>query len=231
MRRATYILLSVLVLVIGFELMQIAGEDTTFTSALSNIAFRNNFHTVVEGRFFRSAEMPPDELERVYREHGVRTVLDLRLGAENAEALTIAERLRVEQLGGDYVHFPLRGSRVPTHEQMRELISILDNAKTPVLVHCTSGSHRSGLVAAVWLMTQEGQSVDVAKGQLAPVFGFFRFERALKSYIQGHPTLDNLLWIFESKSRETGISFREWVGWESEKSQAQSREAPDDRAS
>ena len=68
-----------LVAAIGY---QMGSESTYFTSYAANAIFRHNFHSVIPGRFYRSAQMPRDALAETIREHGIRTVIDLRLNED-----------------------------------------------------------------------------------------------------------------------------------------------------
>ena len=201
----------VVIAVLAFEWEQLTGEDTHFTSSIAHLLFHNNLHAVVEGKVYRSAEMPAADLEKVIREKGIKTVLDVRLGKDEGEFDGGAEAETVKSAGAHYVHFPLRGSRVPTAERVESLMETLDSVQTPVLVHCTSGTHRSGVVSAIWLMEKEGVAPEIAAKQLTSEYGFFRRERDLKSLVQGHPTIDHLIWMYLEKSRETNESFRDWL--------------------
>lgn len=214
-RKLLTLILSVLALLAGcviyFESQQVGSEETVFTSSVANVFFKDNFHSVADGKFYRSAEMSSDRLTERIAENHIRTVIDLRLGQEDAAEATQLEEETTKKSGATYVHFPLRGSRTLPREKLEKLLEVLDHAETPILVHCSSGTHRSGLVSAIWLVEKEGVPVDVAAEQLSPAFGFFRSERALKSFIQGHPTIDNVFWSYQERARLHPITFREWV--------------------
>lgn len=87
----------------------------------------------------------------------------------------------------------------------------LDEAVPPILVHCTSGTHRTGVVAAIWLIHKEGLLPEKAVGQLSSKFGFFYPERALKSLVQGQPTIDSIVWSYLHANEHQRIAFRDWI--------------------
>lgn len=194
------------------EVPQLLTETTAVTSFITRLVFHNNFYVVSAGKFYRSAEMSKEELTKTIGEYGLRTVIDLRksdyrdLGRNGLQ-----ERQVVENAGARYVHLPMVGSREPSPQVLQELLDVYDRNPEPILVHCSSGTHRSGVASAIWLLAKENASFKIAQEQLSPRFGFFRFERDLKSFIQGHPTIDKLLWRYKEASENGKISFRDWV--------------------
>jgi hypothetical protein len=48
---------------------------------------------------------------------------------------------------------PLNGSRLPTHDELRQLLTFFDRHEhEKVLVHCQAGADRTGLVAALFIL-------------------------------------------------------------------------------
>src|SRR5438105_1672086 len=62
-----------------------------------------------------------------------------------------------------------------TRQQIDEVLNIIRNAPKPLLVHCTSGADRSGLVSALYRLADEGASVDQADRQLSLIYGHFPY--------------------------------------------------------
>ena len=207
--RRTLLLLALLL--VALEGYQLATEQTLFTSAAANLLFENNLHTVVPGKLYRSAEMPPEALGGIIRRFGIATVLDLRLGKDGHAYPAGSEERAVKEAGAAYVSVPLKGSREPTREEVEALLSAFDRATPPVLVHCTSGTHRSGVASALWLIDKEGLDPRVAAEQLSLQYGFVYAERRLKGLIQGHPTIDGLVWDYLTAYQSTGVKLRDWV--------------------
>ena len=51
----------------------------------------------------------------------------------------------------------------PTPAQLEQFLSIVnDPAQQPVFVHCAGGHHRTGVMTAIYRMTQEGWASDAA---------------------------------------------------------------------
>jgi len=193
-------------------LPQIIGETTYFTSFAANFIFKNNLHEVVPGRFFRSAEMNPSDLSKTIKEHGIKTVIDLRLEiADNDAEQGITEKEVVEKAGGSYLHIPFSSARANQKEQLEQLLDAFDSVKTPILVHCSSGTHRSGVASAIWLIEKEGAPIEQAENQISAKYGYFQLERDIKAFFQGKPTLDAVLRYYAQANESERITFRDWL--------------------
>ena len=121
-----------------------------------------NFHTVEEGRLYRSAQPGEEQLSRWIEDYGIRTVLRLR-GSGRTRGLsyrpTLAADIAFEQV-------PLSASRYPAKDSLLELWRIFETAEYPMLVHCRAGADRTGLVSGLYLLQRTGD-LDRARGQLA----------------------------------------------------------------
>lgn len=195
------------VILLSLETYQLLTESTTFTSLFASIVFAGNFHEVVPNRFYRSSQMSPDKLSKIIEEYGIKTVIDLRLGEDESEKET--EKAITDSFNVRYVHIPMNGSEIPLKETVLKLLHTYDSVETPILVHCSSGTHRSGFASVVWLLDKEKQHFNIASQQMSMRYGFFRAERALKAFVQGHPTIDEVLWRY--KDSNLPLSFRKWV--------------------
>lgn len=201
---------------------QMVGETTAVTSYLANTIFANNLHEVVPHRFFRSAEMSRAELKDTIKRHGIKTVIDLRLDPDTPDSTGLREADAAATAGAIYVHLPFSSARADQLDQLAKLLELYDSAPLPILVHCSSGTHRTGVAAALWLLEKEHRPYDEAMLQLTPRYGFFRLERDMKSFFQGAPTLDM---IFPRYRKETGgesaltpISVKSWIAAQREAS-------------
>lgn len=110
--------------------------------------------TITPGEVYQSAEMAPEQLVRVAREHGIRAVIDLR--DEGWDRIR-AERDALERAGIVHYHVPSRQS--PSEATFRDFLEVARNpANHPLLIHCEHGEGRSVLFAAVYRMEFEGRT-------------------------------------------------------------------------
>lgn len=190
---------------------QLVSDTTAVTSYVANLVFRYNFHEVVPGRLYRSAEMPRDVLTAVVRENRIRTVIDLRLQEDFVDESGRTEADAARDGGARYVHIPLSSARADQLPRIKRLLDTFDTAETPLLVHCSSGTHRSGFATVLWLLEKEHAPLDAAESQISARYGFFALERAMKAIFQDAPTLDAVLRQWQIDARHKHVPFRRWL--------------------
>lgn len=89
---------------------------------------------------------------------GVRTVINLT--SHDAEE---NEPAFVEKAGMNYIQIPMTTHEYPSAAKVEKFLQIVnDPANQPVYVHCVGGKHRTGVMTAVYRMTQDGWSADRA---------------------------------------------------------------------
>ena len=77
---------------------------------------------------------------------GVTTVIDLR-----AEAGLATWDGVLSDLGMERFHLPIRDGQLPSAEQAREVLRIVDEADGKVFLHCGAGVGRTGALTAFYL--------------------------------------------------------------------------------
>lgn len=113
---------------------------------------------ISEGTFFHSSAMPPEELQKVVKRHGIKTVVDLRFES----AKTDEERAAMEAVGVQYRALPT--PQIPEDKTIDAFIEIIsDPANFPVLVHCHHGEGRAPLFGALYRIEAEGWSPEEAR--------------------------------------------------------------------
>jgi protein tyrosine/serine phosphatase len=87
---------------------------------------------------------------------GVKTVINL-IG--DASDLDPQEAAMVARQGMRYVNIPMSTRVPPTALQLDQFLALVnDAASQPVYVHCVGGSHRTGVMTAVYRITHDGLS-------------------------------------------------------------------------
>ena len=135
-----------------------------------HLAARHNFHSVSDGRVYRSAQMSGDSLAQAIRQYGIKTVINLR-GSNSGADWYNAELNTARQLGVSHFDFDLSASREVSDADMEKILATIDRAPKPVLIHCKNGADRSGLVGALYLYRLEHQSAAQADKQLTVFCG------------------------------------------------------------
>lgn len=117
------------------------------------IALDNRLVTVTPGAIYQSAAFEPDDLVATCRDHGIKTVIDLRNEVPEAVELAAAA---AEKAGITHVSLPTISH--PILEQAHAFLDALAAAEPPVLVHCQHGEGRSVMMCAVHRIENEGWS-------------------------------------------------------------------------
>ncbi len=132
-----------------------------------------NKHRVSE-RLWRSAQPAPHQLAKL-KADGVRTIVNLRGGREHGSWQL--QKDACDRLGLKLAEFVVRSRGAPDRETILSAKAFFDGLAYPAVFHCKSGADRAGFVAALYLIVQEGRTVDEALRQLSPRYGHFRFAK------------------------------------------------------
>jgi len=108
--------------------------------------------------------MSAPRLAQTLREHGVRTVLNLR-GANPDQSWYRAERETTLAAGATQVDVSMSSCIWMSRAQLRAILRALDSCRYPMLIHCAWGSERTGLVSAFAELLRDGSTLDDARAQ------------------------------------------------------------------
>lgn len=130
---------------------------------------QHNFHPIIAGEAYRSAQPDADDLARWKAEEGIRSVVNLR-GA-NPDADWYREEIAAARtLGLSHADFAMSASQDLSQTKAEALVALLDRMPKPVLIHCRSGADRTGLAAALYL-AMRGQGEAQAERQISFRYG------------------------------------------------------------
>lgn len=126
----------------------------------------HRFRQVEAGRLYRGGDPSTDELARLARKYGVRTVVsmldDKPRGADN-----IRELQRAEQCGLRFFNYPMPGNGLGDFDALDAAADRLaERENGPIYFHCAAGKNRSGAVQAAWRMRHCGWTIDQALAEL-----------------------------------------------------------------
>ncbi len=110
----------------------------------------DNLH-VVDDRLLRGAA-PSAEGLRDLAALGVTTVVDLRAEVDLADRGEL-----LAELGMERFHLPIRDGQLPSADQARKLLRIVEAADGKVFLHCGAGVGRTGALTA-WYLNATGQA-------------------------------------------------------------------------
>ncbi|MDB6066287.1 MAG: protein tyrosine phosphatase [Pedosphaera sp.] len=160
----------------------------------------NNFHIVSAGQLYRSGQMKSDVLAQVIQDHGIKSILNLR-GDSGTMDWYFSETNTAWRLGVQHFDFSLSANRELKDEEMDQILTTMSTAPKPILIHCKTGSDRTGLVGALYLYGVEGKSPEKAEHELNFIYGhvphlFWRdtiaMDRSFWRYVSNHVQESNL---------------------------------------
>jgi protein tyrosine/serine phosphatase len=132
--------------------------------------YNANFHTIVVGQAYRSSQMNAEQLTRVVQKYGIKSILNLR-GENTTSDWHQTEIATSAKLNVTHYDRSLGSGTPLTLEQMDDLVTLLQQAPKPILIHCLGGADRSGLVSALYRFAIEGQKPDAADKELSIWYG------------------------------------------------------------
>lgn len=139
---------------------------------LTYLHFSGNFHPVVAGELYRSAQVSGADIAIYRTSYGIRSILNLR-GAAPGEDWYDAEVAASDKLGLTHADFAMNASRQIGADEAARLVALMRGMPKPLLVHCRHGSDRTGLAVSLYLAAIKGADEAEAEKQLSLRFGHF----------------------------------------------------------
>jgi len=114
--------------------------------------FPKRFAVVEPGQLYRSGYLEKWPLERVVREHKLKTVLAL-MNDQPDKKRQQKEEETLRREGVNLIRIGMAGDGCADFELLERAAAMIDDpANRPLLVHCAAGVHRTGASYAVWRM-------------------------------------------------------------------------------
>ena len=165
-----------------------------------------NLEVVEPGVLIRSAQPGRGDIEKLYREYGVRTILSLR-DWEDPEVIAFAK-----EQGLDWIILKMKADDPPTPEQQALFFDLVEGRTVdleryrsvikrgsrkgggqavfgrPVLMHCQGGSDRAGIMTALFRIEEQGWSIEEAKQEMLSHYHFWFMHPGQFQYLDSyHP--------------------------------------------
>jgi hypothetical protein len=170
------------------------------------IQYQGNFGVVDPGRVYRSAR-PGDGLREWIRAYHLASILNL-CGGSQADAWYVSEVQVARELEVALYDLPLSATRRPTRRELLILIDLLGRCRYPLLIHCKSGSDRTGMASALYLLVGRGETPDRALRAFSIEHGHVPF---LGPEHLHEPLVEYAEWLKAHRLTHTPDRFRDWV--------------------
>jgi protein tyrosine/serine phosphatase len=185
----------------------LAGAALALLAYAGHVLLGSNFHTVIPGEVYRSAQISAASLERLIHGKHIRTVVNLRGCCDPEEwyldegRVTLRNNVSLEDLG-------FSAARLPSIVTLRQLLEVIDRSEYPILFHCHKGADRTGMASAIALLLRTNSPLEKAREQLGLRYGHLPIGRTLN--------IDRFFDLYEEwlKAQELTHSpavFRRWI--------------------
>ena len=148
--------------------------------------FEGNFAVVDPGRVYRSAQPGVDAAD-FFRGLGLASMLNLR-GGSPTDGYYRDELAAADRQGIDFYDLPMSATARPSRADLLRLIDLFRACRYPILIHCKSGSDRTGLAALIYRMVVLGEPPEAALSEFTvwrghfPIFGPERLHEPINEY-------------------------------------------------
>jgi protein tyrosine phosphatase (PTP) superfamily phosphohydrolase (DUF442 family) len=177
--------------------------------------------TVVEGRVYRSAQLSPESLQRIIKDKGIRTVINLRGGHRDLEWYT-KERKVAEENNVVLQDVMLSPHDLPNYSTLQSVLGLLSRSERPVLIHCRRGADRTGMVSAIALAIEQDPPIHDVIRQFSWRYGVFPVYRSVGPYFfskygqwllrsQKDHSRENLLFWMRNEYLDGQANLQYWV--------------------
>jgi hypothetical protein len=155
---------------------------------------------------YRSSQ-PESNLEDLATRYHLASILNLR-GGTFADGFYKSEVRLSKKHGIDFYDLPMSAIRRPSRGQLLRLLDLFEHCRYPLLIHCKSGSDRTGLVSALYLLYRGGQTPRDATRAFSlyyghlPIGGTAHLHEPFDEYEQ---------WLAERSAVHSPVQLRWWI--------------------
>ncbi|ODN42355.1 hypothetical protein BGC07_04675 [Piscirickettsia litoralis] len=127
---------------------------------------RFNTHAVISHEIYRSAELSKKQFAAIIQQNHLKSIINLR-GAQLNQTwyqneIAISKHFDVKHYD---LHLPPNG--LPTLHQLKALITLIQDAPKPLLLHCRASADRTGLASAISLILFTHDSINTVLKQIS----------------------------------------------------------------
>lgn len=172
-----------------------------------HICCLDNVHVVLSGELYRTGQLSGDELSKIVRRLGVRTVVNLR-GACAGRDWYVEESKAGAYLGISHEDICLSAGHMPAVQEIRRLAEVIERSEPPLLVHCFRGVDRTGLAAMLALLLKTETPIAEARRSMSLRYLHLSFGRTgqLDVFINLYEN-----WLTSRDLEHTPDRFRYWL--------------------
>lgn len=161
--------------------------------------------TVIPNQIYRSAQLNTKQLESAIAHYHLASVINLR-GPQPDSAWYIQELNTSMRYKVRHFDVSFDSKAMPAARELKKLVTFIETAPKPLLLHCLRGADRTGLAAAISkiLLTQDSLEKDLQQ--------FSWYYLALAPNSIGKLLMPRYqLWLQQNKFQNNAVHFKQWV--------------------
>jgi hypothetical protein len=171
------------------------------------ILLGSNFHTVIPGEVYRSAQLSAASLQQFIRDKQIRTIVNMR-GCCDPERWYLDEGRVALRNNVSLEDLSFSAGRLPSSVALRQLLEVLDHSDYPILIHCHKGADRTGMASALALLLRTDTPLEEARQQLGFRYGHLPLGRTVN--------IDRFFDLYQQWLTGRGLAhspaiFRRWI--------------------
>jgi protein tyrosine/serine phosphatase len=176
-KRGAFLFACALIFALSGASFASSDRGKAFHSGASLTVSVENFGKVTEV-YYRGAQPEREEYEQL-ASLGVKTIIDLRHDPKSYA------KSSATQAGLKYINFPMSDKQYPAADTATKFLALIkDAANLPVYVHCAGGRHRTGIMTAVFRMTEQGWDINRAYEEMKDYDFYTRWgHKPMKTFI------------------------------------------------
>jgi undecaprenyl-diphosphatase len=110
--------------------------------------FSGNVHTVIPGEIYRTAQLDKSGLQKYTKQLDVKTIVNLR-GVWKNDSWYQVESQFAKKNNLHYYPMQFSAYNLPSKQELRDLVELLETAPKPLMFHCEGGADRTGMAGAI----------------------------------------------------------------------------------
>ena len=164
-----------------------------------------NFHSVIPQQIYRSKQLNNSTLLYFTKKYHIKSIINLR-GKQPKSVWYKNETTLSHKLGLKHYDLDLSAHKLPTKKQLRKLMTFIQFAPKPILIHCKNGADRSGLAAAMSVILSGNHSLDDAEDQIS-----WQYDALSPSTVGYQVFMNYFAWLKKTHQHYGKSSFIQWV--------------------
>jgi protein tyrosine phosphatase (PTP) superfamily phosphohydrolase (DUF442 family) len=177
----------------------------SFGTYLITNLITNNFHAVIPGKVYRSAQLQPNVLQGLTNKYHFKSIINLR-GPHPDSSWYVSELKVSHQNRIHHYNIILPAHGLATKQELRKLVLTISSAQKPMLIHCREGADRTGLASSIAVILSGNKNSHYAISQVSWYYN------VLSPDTVGYQILNNYFnWLKLNKLPFGKNSFLEWI--------------------